>query len=114
MSDGSRELSEKQRKDPHREQWLDDRPCGSEERLLVPDLDIPGRQDIEQVTILPNITQIYRDPSAGRLDHYDRLIRQLIRPRLLNWYEIRARVGFSGLLRLWFSFKKYSLADEGY
>jgi hypothetical protein len=54
--------SEEHRKDQHHEERLDDRPEEAERGLLVPDLHVAPRERGEQLPVVPEFTEVDRDP----------------------------------------------------
>ena len=59
---------EEQAEDDHRHQGLQNGPGGAEDRLLVPDLHVPPRQEEEQLASLPQLSEVDGLPAGGRLD----------------------------------------------
>ena len=51
------EPSKEQTKDQHHQEWLDDGPQRSECSLLVSDFDVAPGEEIEELAILPQLTQ---------------------------------------------------------
>ena len=65
--------AEKQTKDHHHEQWLNDRPGGPEHRLLVADFDIPPGEKVKQFAVFPEFSEAKRNNgSSFRLNEESR------------------------------------------
>src|SRR5262249_15614622 len=70
--------AEEQREDQHRKERLNDRPRGPEQCLFVAHLDITPCQEIDQLSIRPEVPEVERGPFAARSDADQRAIRQTI------------------------------------
>ena len=65
--------SKKQGEYEHGKGRLNDRPKASKNGLLVPHLYVPLSQEIEKFTVVPDLSEVHRDPASFRFnDRYGR------------------------------------------
>jgi hypothetical protein len=61
-------MTKDQGKDYHGRQGLDYRPCGSDDRLLIPHLDISPNEKVKKLPEFPKSRQIQVEKSPPRLN----------------------------------------------
>src|SRR5438309_2035295 len=70
-------LAENERKNQHRQQWLNNRPSRAKQCLLITYLYVTPNEKIEKLAIGPQIAEINRNPSLICFDDDQGLFRQL-------------------------------------
>src|SRR5437588_10973071 len=78
-----RQTSKEQAEDNHREEGLDDGPCGPDRGLLVANLNVPPDEEIEEFSVRPYPSQVRPDPS-GRWRDKSRYLPIRPDPRLMS------------------------------
>src|SRR5262249_15284713 len=62
------QAAEEDAEDDHRHEWLDHRPGRADRGLLIADLEIAPDEEVEQLAVLPELTQVETNPAAGWAD----------------------------------------------
>src|SRR5215211_5751509 len=64
----SGERAEDDSEDRGRQHWLENHPCDPDQGLFVPDLAVAERQEVKQLAILPDLTQLKGGHGTAGLD----------------------------------------------